>query len=210
MNANNNLELLRIRKFYNYFQFLNIITATAKVSQGDMLVSASDDVSDQKELGTSGVVGIFFTTTIRFSTILPFDFDPNYKFGIRFAFSTTRSATPTTFTHTESVSTAALVAGSSTALNLITLASTTQITESNDTLTDNLLYWSKRLSAKYTNSRANIETGALLVCQMDVDAATNLSGIYLWGVELDYVPWLCNGNGRELDCPLGITANLAL
>lgn len=208
MIGNNSFDFLRTKRFYTPFEFLDLITGTTRGSQGEMIISSLDNSSFQIELGVlndSGITGIFLTSNIRLAILAPFDLDPKHEYGLRFSYLGLKTDDPISFEYSISAVTSGYSSGGS-SIASISYGSTASYIFAPTIFNNYTLYWSQRLSTKLTNLRSEIDSGILLSAQIDINAATNLTAIYLLGMELDYVPYMCNGLGSELDRPLNITA----
>ena len=209
MNFEQAADVIRKREYYNPFQFLGLITSTDIVAEGNLIVSAEENTTDLLEIGTSGIVPVDLDALIHFFTIFPTDIDLDYPVGFRLNYSLEKATDPVSFSLGLNLTGTVIVPGTSLATLTYGSGGSVADVSASSTIIDRISLWTNRITNKYTHTKAQVEAGSALAVQIAGSVYVNITSLWILGLEIDYVPQMCIGEGRDLDVPLGNFARTA-
>jgi len=214
MITDHNIGWKRKTEYFSIGDLFNALTtpATGTITQGEGIQVAAGTVGDSPvvflgELSTFGISGLQFASTPAniFAALLriPTDLDPKFPVGFRYHYSASAAASAGRGVTWTSFFNAVAKGGT-----LVTVAS---IATALDTAFGNSLNtgananeWSDRgiKNNCFDLTREQIESGAVL--QLSIESVFNSSPgtITMFGLEMDYAPYMCEGTGNLVDRPL--------
>lgn len=202
MITDQNVNWLRKRVFKTYWELLGITSNTDITAQGDGIISAlvaggAGPTFDLAEISTSGLVGLGSATNnadVAFVWKIPQDFDPSWPVGLRLFVvgGNTVTFTPVVVHRVcktgEDITTTPAIALNTVISGLSCTANTLRVT-------------SRGIINRLAISRLDIETGCLLIGNIDWGTLGGVR-VSLLGIEFDYAPQYCAGQGNAVDPPL--------
>jgi len=204
------MDYIRKRKYWNTLELGGLITAPHTLDEtfdeGKILTNPTDETVHQQEVGALAIVGVnicegptddgnFFYGWRR----CPNDVNPNWPIGFRIHWSQASAVTDgTTFILKFGVDKV------NAAFQAVTLAALDiPLAESNTTGAWHNNWTSRGIKNSIGLTRAEIEAGAVLRFNIEADLVdTGQDKVTILGLEMDYVPMLTQGGGRDGDCPL--------
>lgn len=202
MITDHQVNWLRKRDFKTYWELLGVISNTDITAQGDGVISAlvsggAGPTFDLAEISTSGIVTLGSATDgadVALVWKIPTDFDVNWSLGMKFFVvgAGTVTFTPTMVYRicksTEDITTAPATVLDTIFTGVSCTASTLRVSN-------------RGIINRLALSRSDVENGAFLVTNVNwgLSGATRVG---MLGIEFDYAPQYCAGQGNEIDPPL--------
>jgi len=221
MSMDSAMHWVRKKKFYTIGDLLNGMTtpATGTLAAGEGIQSAAGTVGDSPEvslaeLSTFGISGLQFTATIAdklaFILRLPYDLDPKFPVGMRINHSASAAAGAgvgitwvPTYKIIKKSAAVVTIASVTTALNTTIALKLNSIANGNE--------WSSRgIINSLGLTREELEDGAIMQLALDCTYGTTPGTVTLFGVEIDYAKYTCEGPGSLVDQPLRANSLAAL
>lgn len=196
-----NIAWIRKRKYFSWTELHNLIEAAG-------VLSTNNDASQLPTLTAQTLTGIALVSAENFDAWVPcpYDLNPAFPVGlrVRYAPTVTTPATLTTLTLTallDAIISNGLIALATTVLNTV-LGSQTYGPNTAGVVSNLFTYSSRGIKNTLAITRTQVEAGAWLAMRVTPSAFVNVATFKLLGIEIDYVPIKCQGQGSELDAPL--------
>jgi len=138
----------------------------------------------------------------------PHDLDPKFEVGFQVHWTMNHDGSgigaATWKLLQDAVKRGVVIAKATTALDTVLVQDTNSTNLNAEAVTDYLYQVTARgIRTSIGLTREQIEEGALLTLNLEMDAADNETNIYLLGIMMDYAPQMCQGIGSEILPPLG-------
>jgi hypothetical protein len=206
--SDKHINYMRKRKWLDPYSILGL---GPNGTDGITLISSTLDVSETLvQLSSFGFNALKMSAdagSIGGALPCPYDLDPKFPvgFAVWWAMDHDGSGTgaATWILLQGTVKRGIVIAAATAALDTVLVADTNTTNLNAAAVTDYLLQVTPRgIRNSIGLTRAEIEEGALITLDLEMDAADNETNIYLLGIMMDYAPMLCQGIGSEADAPL--------
>lgn len=206
MITDQNIGWLRKKKVFSIFDLNGVDEdGVSGIMQGGKSTGVT-----QLEIGTSGIMGMDMTAGefITGFIPIPYDFNPSYPIGFTVLWTgdanIAGASTASWILQVDLKAIGIAIVEGATALDTpIALADAYVDSAGVASNTDWLLQRTSRgIWSGHTITRNNVENGGIITLELEMDAEANMDNTVFIGLEMDYSPQRCVGQGGSYEAPL--------